>query len=105
MEGAVALRNSSARLSRLLETRVEQARQRGVDRSIVYVNLYGVFYTHEEAAAEIMELEETLIQSECYSSGPRLTVPTHVPTVLREYARSRLDAGCGLEPEPGGRWA
>src|SRR5918996_1042427 len=45
MEGAVALRNSSARLSRLLETRVEQARQRGVDRSIVYVNLYGVFYT------------------------------------------------------------
>lgn len=47
--------------SRLLEARLDRARDRAGDPSIVYVNLYGVFYAPEEAAAEVLRLEETLV--------------------------------------------
>ena len=46
---------------RLLEERADLARRRGADPAIVYVNLYGVVYTPEEAAAEVVSLEEALV--------------------------------------------
>lgn len=45
---------------RLLEDRLRQARDHDGDPSIVYVNLYGVFYTPEQAVREVLELESAL---------------------------------------------
>ena len=49
--------------SRLLVEHAEQAAQRGVDPSIVYVNLYGVFYTPAQAIAEVVEMEDALMKA------------------------------------------
>jgi hypothetical protein len=45
---------------RLLEERLREARDRDGDPSIVYVSLYGVFYTPEAAVREVLELEGAL---------------------------------------------
>jgi hypothetical protein len=47
---------------RLLEARLQEARDREGDISVVYVNLYGVFYTPETAAREVIDLERDLIE-------------------------------------------
>jgi hypothetical protein len=47
--------------SGLLERRLEHARDRGGDPAIVYVNLYGVLYTPQAAAAEVVQLEDALV--------------------------------------------
>lgn len=47
---------------RLLEARLQEARDREGDTSVVYVNLYGVFYTPETAAREVVDLERDLIE-------------------------------------------
>ena len=49
------------RSGRLLEARLEAARGRAGDPSVVYVNLYGVFYTPESAEREVLDLERGLI--------------------------------------------
>jgi hypothetical protein len=49
------------RSGRLLESRLEAARGRADDPSVVYVNLYGVFYTPESAEREVLDLERGLI--------------------------------------------
>jgi hypothetical protein len=49
------------RSGRLLEARLETARGRAGDPSVVYVNLYGVFYTPESAEREVLDLERGLI--------------------------------------------
>ena len=47
---------------RLLEARLQEARDHEGDTSVVYVNLYGVFYTPETAAREAVALERGLVE-------------------------------------------
>lgn len=49
------------RSGQLLEARLESARGRAGDLSVVYVNLYGAVYTPESAEREVLDLERGLI--------------------------------------------
>ena len=49
------------RAGNLLDERVREARDRAGDPSVTLVNLYGVFYTPESAAQEVLDLEQGLL--------------------------------------------
>ena len=53
------------RAARLLDERLREAQRRAGDPSILFVNLYGVFYTPETAAQEVRDLEEGLLAEAC----------------------------------------
>ena len=53
------------RAARLLDERLREAQLRAGDPSILFVNLYGVFYTPETAAQEVRDLEEGLLAEAC----------------------------------------
>jgi hypothetical protein len=57
------------RSGRLLEARFQAARDRGDDPSVVYVSLYGVLYTPETAAREVLDLERGLIEQRRAEAG------------------------------------
>jgi len=57
------------RSGRLLEARFQAARDRGDDPSVVYVSLYGVLYTPETAAREVLDLEHGLIEQRRAEAG------------------------------------
>ena len=50
-----------ARAARLLDERLREAERRAGDPSITLVNLYGVVYTPETAAQEVLDLEHALL--------------------------------------------
>jgi DinB family protein len=54
---------------RLLEARLQAARDCGDDPSAVYVNLYGVFYTPETTVREVLAVERELIEERRAEAG------------------------------------
>ena len=62
-------RTGYERSRRLLEARLQAARDRGDDPSVVYVSLYGVFHTPDTAAREVLDLERGLIEPRRAEAG------------------------------------